>query len=350
MKSVNQAQIAKELSVHQSTVSAILGGRNLNRYGEETKQKVIALARKLNYRPRHHAQVLRGAKSRIIGILDFDWSPEQSLLKAVCSKLIEQNYTPLPLNIQNFSSNLEVTYNVLADLQTEGIIVIGYYDQIPFSYFQQLQKNGIPVIVALGIKLPGICQVSINYSDLFFEITERLLRAGRKNPVLLIQPATRLLPKKKTHVEQIIQGFQRALQKYNCPFSESNIIQGTESKASSSFAYDQTCKLLKRKVRPDAIICRGDLLAAAAITACADHGVQVPEEIAITGCHNTQYAPFLRTALTSYKIDSTPIIEETVKRMLDALSNETVIEDKQILFSSIWEPVIRKSCGTAALT
>lgn len=348
MKSVSQKQIAEQLSVHQSTVSAILRGNDLNRYPEETRNKVLALAKKLNYRPRHHARLLRGARSRIIGILDFDWSAQQSFLNSVCKQLIEQGYTPLPLNIQNFAPHLDVTYHILTDLQIEGIVVLGYNDRVPLSYFHKLQEQGIPIIVALGIKLPKICQVSVDYSVLFFEITERLLQSGRKNPVLIVLPATRLLPDKETHTDQIIQGFRNALQKFNLDHCKDNIVHGELPLGpSGEFAYREATRWLKQKKRPDAFICRSDLLAAGAIHACHDLQLSVPEDVAITGCNNAAYSAYFACPLTTYKLNTSAIANETVSRILDAVENKIPIPDKQILFAFSWEAVIRKSCGTA---
>jgi LacI family transcriptional regulator len=58
-------------------------------------------------------------------------------------------------------------------------------------------------------------------------------------------------------------------------------------------------KLLSLKSRPDGVFCYNDPVAWGAMAAILDHGLRIPEDIAILGCGNIFYNPLMRVALTS---------------------------------------------------
>jgi LacI family transcriptional regulator len=57
--------------------------------------------------------------------------------------------------------------------------------------------------------------------------------------------------------------------------------------------------LLKLRARPDAVFCYNDLTAIGAIEAVLQAGLRVPEDVAVIGCGNFRYSPYLRVPLSS---------------------------------------------------
>ena len=69
-KSVRLVDIAKEAGVSVSVVGSVLnGGKGNSRVAEATAEKIVAIAKELNYRPSPTAQQLRGKRSRVFGLL-----------------------------------------------------------------------------------------------------------------------------------------------------------------------------------------------------------------------------------------------------------------------------------------
>lgn len=65
--------IAQTLGLSRTTVSEILGGDD--RYAEETRLKVLDVARSLNYQPNRSAQIVRRGRSNLIGVIHFGGAP-----------------------------------------------------------------------------------------------------------------------------------------------------------------------------------------------------------------------------------------------------------------------------------
>lgn len=69
-KAVRLVDIAKQAGVSVSVVGSVLnGGRGNSRVAEATADKIIAIAKELNYRASPTAQQLRGKRSRVFGLL-----------------------------------------------------------------------------------------------------------------------------------------------------------------------------------------------------------------------------------------------------------------------------------------
>ena len=82
--------------------------------------------------------------------------------------------------------------------------------------------------------------------------------------------------------------------------------------------YDAMDKFFKRKTIPRAIICAYDCMAIGAMKCVFDHGLSVPEDVAIIGINNNRESAFLKPSLSS--IDVCP--EEAGREMSLAVINK----------------------------
>jgi LacI family gluconate utilization system Gnt-I transcriptional repressor len=71
-------------------------------------------------------------------------------------------------------------------------------------------------------------------------------------------------------------------------------------------------RLLQRPRRPEVALCTKDTWAIGALAACAEHGLRVPEDIAITGFNSDLIGQFIHPPLT------------TMAHQLDAMANKAV--------------------------
>ncbi|MGA9762145.1 MAG: substrate-binding domain-containing protein [Gaiellaceae bacterium] len=86
-------------------------------------------------------------------------------------------------------------------------------------------------------------------------------------------------------------------------------------------AHDETCRLLALKEPPDAIFCASDVMAIGAIRAIEKAGMRVPEDIAVAGFDDSDYATLAMPSLTSVRQDRIGLgtaAVEAVLRMLDS--------------------------------
>lgn len=348
---VNQKTIAEKLGLNQSTVSCILTGRNIDRYHPETQRKVLDMARSMGYRPSRKARLLRGASSRMIGILDFGSgrSIERRCLRRICAAVIQRGYTPLPLDVHWFTFSADAACEVLLDQEVEGVILLGSSDTFQLSNLDQLTRTGLPVVACLGIKPPGISQVDVERETVFHQMTSLLLNAGRQRPAFLGRPSTTLREIANSPSEQALRGFQAAAREAGIRRPSALLERLPDAGPANDALLGRLLmlKLLQRSPVPDAVICYNDLLAAGAMAVCQEQGLQVPGDVAFIGFGDEDISPHLRPALSSMRIHEEMLTAEVMETLFQALATPAAqrAKDRQILLRNASHVVLRDSCG-----
>jgi DNA-binding LacI/PurR family transcriptional regulator len=128
---------------------------------------------------------------------------------------------------------------------------------------------------------------------------------------------------------------------HNLPYDESLIFTPDPSHVISS-AYDLTGEILKLHPRPTAIFAANDESAISAIAALHDHGVKVPQDIAIVSIDNIEMAEMIRPSLTTVDVPK----KQMASYAMQLLLLQAQVKDQQS--ASIVVPtklIIRESCG-----
>ncbi|MEV0354904.1 LacI family DNA-binding transcriptional regulator [Nocardia sp. NPDC050697] len=95
-KRVTAADVARALGLSRATVGFVLNNTPGQTIPEKTRQRVLAEAERLGYRPNHAAQALRRGNTRLVMLLMPDWPVETSLagfLDEVSFRLDQAGYT-----------------------------------------------------------------------------------------------------------------------------------------------------------------------------------------------------------------------------------------------------------------
>jgi LacI family transcriptional regulator len=104
-------------------------------------------------------------------------------------------------------------------------------------------------------------------------------------------------------------------------------------------------RMLAQVHRPDAILCSNDYLAIGAAAACADAGLRVPDNIAVTGFDNINMGAYLPGApLTTVAQPSEQMAKKAVEILL-ALIRKASREHLQMSVELPCSLVVRASCG-----
>lgn len=96
--------------------------------------------------------------------------------------------------------------------------------------------------------------------------------------------------------------------------------------------YSAMEELFKKKKLPRAIICAYDYFAIGAIRCILDHGLSVPEDIAVVGIDNIHEAKYLNPPLTSMSSRREIVCETATNAIMKLLNNEPV--DSEVTINS----------------
>lgn len=299
---VTSFDIAHLAGVSQSTVSRALRGSPL--VNEETRRRIQAAVDELNYKVDKNASGLRAKHTGTLALLLFeDPTADEShinpfflsMLGSITRACAQRGYDLL-ISFQQFSRDWHADY---ADSKkADGIILLGYGDYLATrDKLQKLVDQGTRC-VRWGAVLPDQPDVSVGCDNVSGgrDITAHLLVQGCRRIAFLGDASS--------HYPEFFdryRGYVRALSDAGLD-AESLLQVNAESTERSGYEALET--LLARGVAFDAVFAASDLIAIGAMRALADHGLRVPDDVALAGFDDIPMASFVNPPLTTVLQDT----------------------------------------------
>ncbi|MCZ7568780.1 MAG: substrate-binding domain-containing protein [Ardenticatenaceae bacterium] len=141
-------------------------------------------------------------------------------------------------------------------------------------------------------------------------------------------------------LQQCYLGYERALNSAGVAVDPSIIIVAPAFTVASG--YEAAKQLLEKPAPPAAIFAVGDTLAIGAMRAIKEHGLRVPEDIALIGYNDIEMAAVVEPPLTTVAAP-THELGATAMQMLQRLVAGEMVEERQITLPT--ELVVRRTCG-----
>ncbi|MYM40452.1 LacI family DNA-binding transcriptional regulator [Duganella qianjiadongensis] len=292
---LQMADIARLAGVSTSTVSRALAGSKL--VNEETRTRIMELARSLKYTINIGAQNLRLKQNRTIGVvIPYDSATRQhlsdpfflSMLGSLADALTEQGFDMLVSRVD--AEELDAAAAPFDTGRVSGIVLIGqwrHHDQL-----NQLAARHVPIVV-WGAQLPQqlYCTVggdNVSGGDL---AATHLLQQGRQRIAFF---GDINLPEVALRYE----GYCRALQRAGLAVDPALQVSVAFLPDSGRQAVQE---LMRRDVRFDAIFAGSDLLAMTAINTLRTLGLDVPRQIAVVGYDDIELSSYFHPPLSTIR-------------------------------------------------
>lgn len=313
--------IAHQAGVSQSTVSRAL--RDSPLVNKETREKVQAIARELNYKVDKNASNLRRQHSKTLALLLFEDPTSDnslinpfflSMLGSITRASAKAGYDLL-ISFQNLSDDWHAEYE--DSNKADGIILLGYGDYTEYrTKLSQLEAQNTHFVRwgALDDEHPGVSIGCDNFQG-GFDVTQHLLGLGRREFAFIGGADTRA-----PEFFARYQGYHKALTL--AEVAQSAVQQDAISTEDSG--YSATLQLLKQHPHIDAIVCASDLIAIGVLRALRDSNIPIPQQIAVVGFDNVPVAGFATPALTTVKQDTILAGEILVDSLLKLIEGEKV--------------------------
>jgi LacI family transcriptional regulator len=324
------------LNISISTVSRAL--RDTYDISPDTKQKVLALAAELKYKPNFNATGLAQRRTHNIGIV----LPyiTNYYFSTVITGIQEVAYSK-DFNITLFLTNdspereLSITQN-LALSSFDGLLVSVSSNSNSCDHFQELIDNGLPIVffdrVASDIKTSKVMQDDHNGA---FEAVEHLIKKGYRRIAHIAGP------KGLTFTQKRLRGYLDALAKHNIPVREEWIIYSGFSQESGE---KDTYQLLKCSQKPDSIFAVNDRKAVGAIIALKQKKIIVGKEMGVIGFTNDPISTIVSPALTTIAEPAFEIGKISCELLIKHIKKPNFIPEEIILPCPL---IVRESTNKA---
>jgi len=291
MRRVNIQEVAKEAGVSPSTVSRALNG--FPGISEKTRERIVEIARKLNYRPNYRGQILTTQSTKNIGLLITDitnpFFPE--LVMGAEEYASKSGYTVL---LGNTSESEEKETNYLDFFSrgpVDGIIISA--SRVSNEHIIMLAEDGLPIVVInRTLEHPKISYVSTDMEKGGYLATMHLLRLGHSKIAFINGP-------KHSEVSQRrLEGYKKALKEAGVDYN-SDLISFNVPVSESG--YKEAIKLLCTGEAPTAIFTYNDVMAFGVIRAAKELGIKIPEELSVVGFDDIFFSSFTDPPLTTIR-------------------------------------------------
>lgn len=300
-KNPTMTDIAMAAGVSQSTVSMILGGRNLSSFPDSTVAKVYEACKALNYKPRNNSRSKSNRKAKEILVLASKMTNPYypSMLQSIEREAMRNDLIVVACDTY-YMPELEMKYLKLAS--DHGFLAaIFLYAPANLSALKKY-NNYLPVI--------AICDYGDNTPTDLVELNN--LRAGRLAAEHLYGLGHRKIALITHTVEGSLsrEGRITGVQNYLAAQSEhaevavfSRTPLSAEDAMSDNYDYNTGYQLAQNPKLYEsgytAIIAINDIVALGIMDAVLERGYRIPEDFSVLGFDNLLYTELARISLTS---------------------------------------------------
>jgi len=285
--------IAKNLNLSASTVSRALKDNPV--ISEATRTLVKRMAEEMGYRPNILAANLRTKRTNTIGVI----VPliNRHFFSSVISGVEDVAYNRgFAVTIAQSNDNLEkeckIAHTLFAN-RVDGIILSIGMETDTYDHLKLFSERKIPMVffdrVVDEIEAHKI--VSDDYGG-GYRATQHLISQGAKTIAHIGGPLLLDIYKNRQN------GYTNALKDADLAIDELLIINNSLTREQGTEAIQ---KLLKNKVKPDAIFCANDTTALSVIIYLQKIGIRVPEDIAVVGFSNEPFSEVVTPSISTVK-------------------------------------------------
>jgi LacI family transcriptional regulator len=326
--------VAERAGVSIKTVSRVMNNEPSVR--KPTLEKVLQAVKALNYQPNAAARNLAGTKSFVIAFI-YD-NPNAyyviDMQLGILSACNEHGFELLihPCNAKSQNLDAELT-EMIRRSRVAGLVLTPPFSEMP-SVIKTLEKLDVKFVRILSgssnIDDRSPC-VFIDDHQAAFAITEHLIESGHQDIGFLCGD------KEHNSSQERLKGYKAALKKYGIRINRSLILQGEYSFESG---VNGAKKLLSKKDKPTAIFASNDEIAAGALFAARLEGIEIPQQLAITGFEDSPFSRQTWPKLTTAQQPTTTIARTAANLLIQDTRNQNE-ESENIIFTP--ELIIRES-------
>jgi len=316
-------EIAKQLGVAPSTVSRALN--NSHQISQETKDKVNALVKRINFHRNPQASSLKIGATKTIAVIVPDVSNYFFTLALNAIEEIANNNKYHVLIYQTHESHdreVEII-NELSNGRVDGVIisVAGSADK-DFSHIENLKQLLPVVFFDRVIDKPEIPTITCNDCESGLEATKHLLEKNCRNILFLG------ISKQLSVTNERLQGFLDAHLAHNLKVDANQILL-CENEAIAT----EAIKKALQKNKPDGVFSSVERYTLILYAMCNELNIIIPDQLKVISFFNSTVAPLLAPPLSSITHPAQQMGKAAVEFLFQKIKQKTVFQEKNIILN-----------------
>lgn len=310
-KDVTIYDLASALNISIATVSRAL--KNDPVVNKKTKKRIFDLAEKMGYRTNHFARNLRSQNTNTIGVIIHELNSNfiTSVLSGIEKITTEAGYDLIIAHSSESYIKEVANAKNLFEKRVDGLIASLSFDTKNLDHFKVFKDKGIPVIFFDRVEQEGNNTiVVIDNLKCGYQATQHLIEQGCKR----IAHVTSSL--KRNVYSERYKGYKNALNDAGITPDEKLLIINDLSERAG---IEAAMQILKMDPLPDGAFITNDFVAAVCMRTLKEHGIKIPEDIAVVGFNNDTIGKLIEPTLTTINYPGIDVGEVAARNLISHL-------------------------------
>ncbi|EAT7908909.1 LacI family transcriptional regulator [Salmonella enterica] len=303
LSSANSKDVARLANVSQSTVSLVFNGKTKGRVSEDTRARVLAVAKTLGYQPNVSAQILRNGSPKNIAFVvpDLQQPYFGKLVYAAELTAAEKGHSVILLDSISSEQWCDRLITLFQSKVIYGCIIYSC-DEIVSNKLQSYRNQ----IIYIEPDDEAVYDIDLNFRTATEDIYNYLVKTGKRRVGYFRSD----LPRK--HFIRRHRAFESQLNLLPYPDKAFFVEYSSFPLENASLIAE---KLLSNQL--DVIICDDDLLAGAVYRAAKKMNISIPADIAVIGFNDTVLCQYLDPELSTIRIPADMIGNLAVSMLIN---------------------------------
>jgi len=310
-KEVTIYDIAKKLNVSPATVSR--GLQDHPAISKKTKKKIFDMVDEMGYRSNHFARNLRQQHTKTIGVIVHELNSNfiTSVLAGIEKVTTEAGYDLIIAHSSESHKKESANAKNLFHKRVDGLIASLAFDTTDLEHFKPFMDKGVPLVFFDRVEQDGNnTVVIIDNAKCGYLATKHLIDQGCKKIVHVTSSL------KRNVYSQRFKGYKDALFDNGIDFDESMVLINDLSEKAG---IEAAMEILKMKPLPDGAFITNDFVAAVCMRTLKEHGITIPDDIAIVGFNNDAIGKLIEPALTTINYPGLDMGEIAARNLINHL-------------------------------
>jgi len=330
---ITMRDVATATGVSQSTVSRVLSGApTAVPIAPDTRERVVAAARRLGYRPNPLARGLRGLPTMLLGVIVREITDPffAGAVEAVSAEAGQRGYNVVLGTAHARADEAIALWAVLEARHCDAIVLLGDMSDQP-RLIEDLRTAHVPVVALWeGSRPTEITSVSVDNRAGIDAIMGHLAELGHRR--IAFVGGRRL-----GDIAEREEAFVDAITRSGEPLRKGYVRETTNNPAGGREALSA---LLRLAEPPTAVVFATDVLAIGGLHEAHAQDLRVPRDLSVTGFDDIAQAAYTVPALTTMHMPVQEMVAAAVAMVIDDKSGARSQESHPILEPSL---VVRDS-------
>lgn len=340
--------LGKILGLSKRAVSQALHDRpGTVKVSEKTRERVVALAKTMGYRPNTAAKSLTTGRTGMFGIFASLGKMHISAMHLAATVEIFRKHGVIPIVItsRNLSEeDLDFAMSSIINARVDGVLVLNRSPWFQASHLEEIRRYGMSMVqVGSSEPVGEISHYTVDWSMAYAPALSHLLEQGYTriggliaNERTLETRGTAGSTRQRTRISMLEAVNEARNRSHNFQFQifdyDTNDAIPPDLHPLYQAGYAGMKEIIRRGEVPEALMCQVDGFAFGAMRACCEEGVRIPRDMALTGYSNEPGSSAGNVPLTSIEEPFDQMCSSAIEELLAATQSGRQTERKRVLF------------------